>query len=374
METLIAQQVSPDSHGDRDPSPQIDAHHSVPLEPDHQDHRSVDAVNAVNAVNADSAASAASAVDAVDAVDVRGLTKRYRGRTAVDNLSFTVPAGAVAGLIGPNGAGKTTLMAMLLGLVRPSGGSGSVLGHAIDRPTAYLGRVGASIETPAFHPAVSGVDNLRALAVLGGHDQAQIPELIDRVGLTGRGDERYNSYSMGMKQRLAIAASLLGDPQLVILDEPTNGLDPLGMQDIRRLIGQIAAEGRTIVVSSHLLSELEQVCDWLIVIDHGGLVYLGHPDDLTGTESIVARPVEANDLPALRTVGTSTGLAVTSTGSEIVVTLDDSADPGAVAAQINRDAHAAGINLLELHHRRDDLEARYLDLLANHSISKGPTS
>ncbi len=263
---------------------------------------------------------------------------------------------------------------MLLGLVRPSGGSGSVLGHAIDRPTAYLGRVGASIETPAFHPAVSGVDNLRALAVLGGHDQAQIPELIDRVGLTGRGDERYNSYSMGMKQRLAIAASLLGDPQLVILDEPTNGLDPLGMQDIRRLIGQIAAEGRTIVVSSHLLSELEQVCDWLIVIDHGGLVYLGHPDDLTGTESIVARPVEANDLPALRTVGTSTGLAVTSTGSEIVVTLDDSADPGAVAAQINRDAHAAGINLLELHHRRDDLEARYLDLLANHSISKGPTS
>src|SRR6266508_4113167 len=248
-----------------------------------------------------------------DAVVVSGLTKRYGNRAAVDNLSFTVPAGSVAGLIGPNGAGKTTLMAMLLGLVRPTEGSGTVLGQSVDRPADYLGRVGALIEGPAFHPAVSGIDNLRSLAVLGGHDQAEIPGLLELVGLAGRGDDRYGSYSMGMKQRLGIAASLLGDPELVILDEPTNGLDPVGMQDIRRLIGDIAAGGRTVIVSSHLLSELEQVCDWLIVIDHGGLVYLGRPEMLTGTESIVIRTAEPSDLPILHSMVASTHLPVATT-------------------------------------------------------------
>ena len=256
---------------------------------------------------------------------------------------------------------------MLLGLVRPSEGSGSVLGHPIGRPGAYLGRVGALIESPAFHPAVSGIDNLRSIAVLGGHDEDQIPALIDRVGLGGRGDDSYGSYSLGMKQRIGIAASLLGDPQLVILDEPTNGLDPLGMQDIRFLVGEIAAEGRTVLVSSHLLSELEQVCDWLIVIDHGGLVYLGRPDGLIGTEAIVACPTDATQLPALRDIAFSTGLLTESTGDEIVITLEGAVDPASVAGHINRQAHAAGINLRELHHRRADLEARYLDLLARHS-------
>lgn len=302
-----------------------------------------------------------------DAVTVHGLTKRYRGRLAVDNLSFTVPTGSVAGLIGPNGAGKTTLMAMLLGLVRPSEGSGDVLGQPLHRPASYLGQVGASIETPAFHSAVTGVENLRALAVLGGHDEAQIPGLIDRVGLDGRGEDRYGSYSMGMKQRLAIAASLLGDPQLVILDEPTNGLDPLGMQDIRRLIGQIAAEGRTVIVSSHLLSELEHVCDWLIVIDHGDLVYLGHPDDLASAESLIVRPAAAGQLPELQAIVEPIGMISTVTDAEIVVAVGALTDPKALAGQINRQAHAAGINLVELHLERADLETRYLATLAQRS-------
>lgn len=301
------------------------------------------------------------------AVVVHGLTKRYRGRTAVNDLSFSVPTGAVAGLIGPNGAGKTTLMAMLLGLVGPSGGTATVLGHSISRPTAYLGHVGASIETPAFHSAVSGIDNLRALAVLGGHDPAQIPDLIDRVGLGGRGAERYASYSMGMKQRLAIAASLLGDPRLVILDEPTNGLDPLGMQDIRRLINRIAAEGRTILVSSHLLSELEQVCDWLIVIDHGGLVYAGRPDDLTANEWVVVRPAEACRLTALRAMADSAGYLVRTTDTGIEVMLDGATAADDVAGHLNRLANETGINLSELRHHRDDLETRYLDLLERHN-------
>ncbi len=299
-----------------------------------------------------------------DALEIQGLTKRYQGRVAVDDLSFHVPTGAVAGLVGPNGAGKTTLMGMLLGLVRPTAGSGRVLGRPLDRPGEYLGDVGASIETPAFHPSVSGADNLRALAVLGGHDQDQISHLIELVGLAGRGHERFGSYSMGMKQRLAIAGSLLGNPQLVVLDEPTNGLDPLGMQDMRHLIGRIASEGRTIVVSSHLLSELEQVCDWLIVIEQGALVYLGRPEDLAGNESIVARPADVRYLPKLQALVAAIGLEAKVDGYQVVVTLHDAIDPDGVAATINRDANAAGIDLTELGRRRDDLQTRYLDLLA----------
>ena len=180
------------------------------------------------------------------AVAVDGLTKRYGGRTAVDGLSFAIPRGVVAGFIGPNGAGKTTTMAMLLGLVRPTSGHGTVLGEPLGKPARYLNRVGALIEGPALHPAASGIDNLRSLAVLGKHSERNIPAVLDLVGLAARGRDRFGSYSMGMKQRLGIAAALLGDPELLILDEPTNGLDPVGMQDIRRLIGEIAgADGRS---------------------------------------------------------------------------------------------------------------------------------
>lgn len=300
-----------------------------------------------------------------DAVVVDGLTKRYGDQLAVDGLSFTVPNGSIAGLIGPNGAGKTTLMAMLLGLVRPTRGSGTVLGQPVERPGSYLARVGASIEQPAFHPAVSGIDNLRALALLGGRSQADIHALIDRVGLAARGQDRYSAYSMGMKQRLAIAASLLGDPELVILDEPTNGLDPLGMADIRHLIGTIAAGGRTVIVSSHLLSELEQVCDWLIVIDHGGLVYLGPPEHLAGTEAIVVRTLDPGHLPALQHIVTATGLPTSQSANEVIVTLDHTVEPARLASDINHRAHDAGIVLSELHHQRADLEARYLDLVTS---------
>ena len=222
-----------------------------------------------------------------------------------------MPRGAVAGLIGPNGAGKTTLMAMLLGLVRSSGGSATVLDHPIERPADYLGRVGALIETPAFHPAVSGVDNLRALALLARQSPDDIDELIDLVGLAGRGHDRYGSYSLGMKQRLGIAAALLGDPELVILDEPTNGLDPVGMQDMRALIGEIAGHGRTVLVSSHLLSELEQVCDWLVVIDRGGLVHLGPPDTLAGTDRLVLRAADVARADDLAVLAGSSGLRTT---------------------------------------------------------------
>ena len=202
-----------------------------------------------------------------------GLSKHYGRRLAVDSLNIDVPTGVVAGFIGPNGAGKTTTMAMLLGLVRPSAGTATVLGASVDDPAAYLGRVGALIEAPSFWPGLTGVQNLRALAVLGGHDESRIPEVLALVGLDARGADRFGEYSFGMKQRLGIAAALLGDPALLVLDEPTNGLDPAGINEMRDFIRSIGDGKRTVLVSSHILSELEQVCDWLIVIDRGSLVY-----------------------------------------------------------------------------------------------------
>ncbi|MGH9231372.1 MAG: ABC transporter ATP-binding protein [Acidimicrobiales bacterium] len=310
-------------------------------------------------------------VGGADAVVVEGLTKRYGGRAAVDDLSFAIPTGTVTGLIGPNGAGKTTLMAMLLGLVRPTSGTGSVLGEPLGKTAGYLDRVGALIESPAFHPAVSGIDNLRSLAVLGGRSQRTIPDLIELVGLAGRGQDRVGSYSTGMKQRLGIAASLLGDPELILLDEPTNGLDPVGMQDVRRLIGEIALGGRTILVSSHLLGELEQVADWLIVIDHGGLVHLGTPESLAAAgEALVLRTADPAQTPMLRTmVDDSTPIGVEVDGDDVLVMLDGDVDAASLAVEINRRAHTAGIVLSELHYRRADLEARYLNL-----VSQGATS
>jgi len=162
------------------------------------------------------------------AISARGLTKRYGSRRAVDALDLEIPAGAVAGFVGPNGSGKTTTMAMLLGLVQPTQGTGSVLGYALDEPASYLRRVGALIESPAFYPGLTGAENLRVLAAVGGHDERDITGLLEIVGLAGRGGDRFRGYSLGMKQRLGIAAALLGDPDLLILDEPINGLDPAG--------------------------------------------------------------------------------------------------------------------------------------------------
>jgi ABC-type Na+ transport system ATPase subunit NatA len=194
-------------------------------------------------------------------LEVEGLTKRYGRRTVVDHLSFELPAGVVAGFIGPNGAGKTTTMAMVLGLVRPNDGRGTVLGEPLGHPERYLGRVGALVEGPALWPSLTAVENLRLLARLGATDEARIPAVLDAVGLADRARERFADYSLGMKQRLGIAAALLGDPALIVLDEPANGLDPIGMSEMRDLLRRLAAEGRTILVSSHILSELEQVSD-----------------------------------------------------------------------------------------------------------------
>ena len=235
------------------------------------------------------------------AIELHGLTKRYGGRMAVDDLTATIPTGKVTGFIGPNGAGKTTTMAMLLGLVTPTAGHGHVLGSPLDRPDAFLQRVGALVEGPAFWPGLTGAENLRALAALAGHEPGRVGPVLELVGLSHRGGDRYGTYSLGMKQRLGIAAAMLGDPELLVLDEPVNGLDPTGITEMRQLIASLAAEGRTVLVSSHLLSELEQVADWLLVIDRGRAVYEGPTSELTsGTPpTIVVQPDSADEVARL---------------------------------------------------------------------------
>ncbi len=297
---------------------------------------------------------------------VEGLTKRYGHRTAVDGLSMEIPRGVVAGIVGPNGAGKTTTMAMLLGLVRPTAGSGTVLGEPLNRPEHFLPRVGALVEGPGLWPALTAVENLRVVAHLGGHDPRRVPAVLELVGLSERRNDRYGEYSLGMKQRLGIAAALLGDPALLVLDEPTNGLDPVGIAEMRELINRIATGHRTVLVSSHILSELEQVCDWLLVIDGGRLVYAGEAEGFTGGASleIVVGPRDPGELFPLADLVSRHGLEAGREGEHLVVAVDGGpAEARRMAAGLNQAAASAGIVLAELHVRRPNLESHYLRFL-----------
>jgi ABC-2 type transport system ATP-binding protein len=298
------------------------------------------------------------------AIRTEGLIKRYGSRLAVDGLDLEVPAGVIAGFIGPNGAGKTTTMAMLLGLVAPTAGSGVVLGASIDDPAAYLGRVGALIETPAFWPGLNGVENLRVLATLGGHDPDRIPEVLDLVGLEPRGGDRFGQYSLGMKQRLGIAAALLGDPELLVLDEPTNGLDPAGINEMRQFILELADGRRTVLVSSHILSELEHISDWLIVIEGGSLLYQGTAEAFLGhlPTVLALSPEHDSDLDRLARLTQANGLEPRLDGTELTVPVDEH-EARALAAALNRAALAEDIVLAELHLRRPTLESQYLSAI-----------
>ena len=207
------------------------------------------------------------------AISVTDLTKRYGERNAVDHISFDVPRGTICGFVGPNGAGKTTTIRMLLGLVKPTTGAGTVLGEPLTHPERFLGKVGALIEGPAFYPALSGRENLKVLATLGNFPHDRVDQLLDQVGLLDRATSKFKTYSLGMKQRLGIAAALLPSPELLILDEPTNGLDPAGIQEVRELLGHLAGYGLTVLVSSHLLSEIEAIADDLVMLRHGKVLF-----------------------------------------------------------------------------------------------------
>jgi ABC-type multidrug transport system ATPase subunit len=229
------------------------------------------------------------------------LTKRFRKVTAVDAVSFSVQRGEVFGFLGPNGAGKTTTIAMLLGLVHPTAGSAEVLGCDIRRGLSKaLPRVGAIVETPTFYPYMSAADNLLLVSlVVGDGADRQIPALLEQVGLEGRGADKVGTYSLGMRQRLGLAAALLGNPELLILDEPTNGLDPAGMHEVRLLIRRLADEqGTTVFLSSHLLHEVEQVCDSVVILNKGRLIAQGRVDQLLSQAHGVEMRIDGADRAA----------------------------------------------------------------------------
>jgi ABC-2 type transport system ATP-binding protein len=285
-----------------------------------------------------------------------GLTKDFGDLRAVNEIDLDLPEGGVAGFVGPNGAGKSTTIRMLLGLIRPSSGDGEVLGHPIGRPDAYLHRVGALIEAPAFYPTLTGEANLQVFARLGGHDCGRIPGLLEIVGLRERGGDRYKNYSLGMKQRLGIALALLPDPDLLILDEPTNGLDPQGIVEIRSLLMQLGARGKTVFVSSHLLAEIQAACDSIVMIDHGGVVFSGPMADLLARNSPTIRAAAQNvtDTARLIELVADAGYPSTRVNGAIEIVA-----PAHWTADLNRLAWQAGITLGELQAISADLEQAF---------------
>ncbi len=253
--------------------------------------------------------------DGEPVIRTRSLTKRFPGgQVAVDSVDLAVPRGAVYGFLGPNGSGKTTTIRMLLGLVMPTSGSAALLGSDVRTAGgSVLPRVGALVEGPAFHPYLSGAANLRRLdaadATVSGRDgRARIGSALERVGLSAAAGKRYRSYSLGMRQRLGLAAALLRPRELFVLDEPTNGLDPQGTREVRSLVREVAAEGATVLVSSHLLSEIEQVCTHLGVMSHGRLVFSGPKAQLwaaTGLRVRVQTPDPGDAARIMSRLGTA---------------------------------------------------------------------
>ncbi|MFI0965780.1 ABC transporter ATP-binding protein [Streptomyces sp. NPDC021080] len=223
-------------------------------------------------------------------VTVDGLTKRYGAVTAVDRLTFDVEPGMVTGFLGPNGAGKTTTLRMLLGLVAPTAGRALIDGRRYTELSEPRRSVGAVLETTGFHPGRRGRDHLRILARAGKIPSSRVEEVLERVGLGDAADRRVSGYSLGMRQRLGLASALLGDPRVLVLDEPANGLDPAGVAELRDLLRGLAAEGRTVLMSSHVLSEVAQTVDRVVVVAAGTLRYAGTLTDLTGAK---ARTLEA---------------------------------------------------------------------------------
>lgn len=295
------------------------------------------------------------------AVSTAGLTKRFGDRTVVDGLALAIPAGSVCGFVGPNGAGKTTTIRMLLGLVRPTSGTGTILGGSISEPASYLDKVGALIESPAFYPQLSGRDNLRALARLGQLPLSAVDPVLERSGLLARAGDKYRSYSLGMKQRLGIAAAMLAGPRLLILDEPTNGLDPAGIVEMRALIRSFAGDGITVLVSSHLISEIEQICDYVVMIRAGRLVHQGSVGELRGAQQpqFIVAPERDGDLPLLAGLLQEAGCTVTPRPAETAVLVES---PGFGAADLNRLAARSGITLRQLTESTRSLERAFFAL------------
>jgi len=306
--------------------------------------------------------------DGSPAVETHGLTKRFGANVAVNGVELRVPRGSAFGYLGPNGAGKTTLIRTLLGLTRASGGTMSLLGVPVPAGRARaLAKVGAIVDEPGFHGHLTGRENLRILAAArGGDAAARIMPSLELVGLAERADDKVAAYSMGMRQRLGVAACMLGDPDLLILDEPMNGLDPAGMHEMRATIRGLVDEGRTVVLSSHLLDEVERTCDTVAIVDQGRVIRQGPihelirgPDGEAGATVRVdcAEPNAAARIIAQAAV--AAGTAITDEG--LTVTLPSGAARDTVA-EINRLLVAGGVRVYGLQEERTSLEDWFLSV------------
>ncbi len=291
-------------------------------------------------------------------VQTDGLTKRYGDRLAVDAVSMTVRRGEVYGFLGPNGAGKTTTLRMMLGLIRPTAGTASVLGRPAGR-AEVTERVGSLIEGPGFFPYLSGRDNLRVLARARGLDSEVVEGALERVDLADRAGDRYKGYSLGMKQRLGVAAALMGDPELIVLDEPTNGLDPAGMQDMRALVVSLARGGQTVLLSSHLLAEVQEICDRVGVIDRGRLLRESSVAELRGDATLRVRATP-EDVAVAVAMGVAGDDGVRRTPHGLDVDL-----PADAAPVLVRELVAAGVDVHEIASVERTLEEVFFEMTTN---------
>jgi ABC-type multidrug transport system ATPase subunit len=290
-------------------------------------------------------------------LSITGLTKKFRRLTAVNNLNLEVKRGQVFGMLGPNGSGKTTTLGMLMSVINPTSGSYSWFGEA---PTHHLRKkIGAVLEHPIFYPYLSGQKNLELNAMIKQCPPENIPNVLELVELADRRDDKYNTYSLGMKQRLAIASALLNDPTVLILDEPTNGLDPMGIAEIRELIKKIAANGKTIILASHLLDEVQKVCSHFAILRKGNLIHSGPVDEVSkGTETIEVRAdVERLNELLMKFGGTS---SVARDNGYYQVTLRDNFH----GKDLNQFLFENGVVADHLVTKKKSLEKMFLEILA----------
>jgi ABC-2 type transport system ATP-binding protein len=307
-------------------------------------------------------ARAESRAESDSAVTLRtaGLTKRYGSLLAVDGVDLAVRQGEVYGFLGPNGAGKTTTLRMILGLVRPSGGTAQVAGFRPGDPRGLV-RIGALVENPAFYPYLSGRENLLVLALSAGISQPRVLAVLELLGLADRADDLFSRYSLGMKQRLGVAAALLKEPEVLVLDEPTNGLDPAAMAEMRGLLRRLADSGKTVLLSSHQLGEVEQICDRVGVILRGKLVSEGTVDELRGTSRLVVRAAPLHNAEA-HLVAMLGRESVSRRGEELLLAIGTNQ-----TAAVSRHLVESGLALYELRREERSLEEAFLQLTAEPS-------
>jgi ABC-2 type transport system ATP-binding protein len=288
-------------------------------------------------------------------IEVENLTKRFRKTVAVDDLSFKIREGAITGFLGPNGAGKTTTLRVILGLVHPTAGRATVMGRLYRQLESPTQQVGAVLEASDFHPGRSGRNHLRVLAAATGIPRSRVEEILEVVDLQGAAGRRAGGYSLGMRQRLSLAGALLGDPGILVLDEPANGLDPQGIRWLREFLRSLAAEGRTIFISSHVLAELEQIVDEVVIIHRGKFVVQASTAELVARAAggIRARSPQADQL---RAALEQAGVKVASSEGDLLTLAD------ATTAQVGEIAAAKGIVLHELVAESSSLEEAFLDL------------